>query len=182
MLKRFHDDGQPAEDIPLLHWNCQQALYQIQQRLDEILAHYPSRPLGWLLRRIVFPWGRHFRQPSDQLGHDCARLLLKPSTARDRLTASMFISRDPKEATGMLEYALEKVLAAKPIEQRLAQAGFQGTPQEALARALITKAEASLLEDAARATQEVIAVDDFDPEELAKGQIVPGSGLHAVAS
>ena len=182
VLKRFHDDGQPAEDVPLLHWNCQQALYQIQQRLDEILAHYPSRPLGWLLRRIVFPWGRHFRQPSDQLGHDCARLLLKPSTARDRLTASMFISRDPKEATGMLEYALEKVLAAKPIEQRLAQANFQGTPQEALARALITKAEASLLEDAARATQEVIAVDDFDPEELAKGQIVPGSGLHAVAS
>ena len=181
-LKRFHDDGQPAEDLPLLDWNCQQALYSIQHQLDEILAHYPSRPLAWLLRRIILPWGRHFHQPSDELGHRLARLLLRPSAARDRLTAGMYISRDPAEATGILEIALEKVIAARDIERRLEEAKFYGSPQDALAQGLIDAAEARLLDEAEQATQEVIAVDDFDPEELATGQILSEPELRAVAS
>ena len=181
VLKRFHDDGQPAEDLPLLVWNCQQALYRIQQQIDEILAHYPSRPLAWLLRRIVLPWGRPFHQPSDRVGHLCARLLMKPSEARDRLTAGMYISRDPSEATGILEIALEKVMAVREVERRLTKAKFYGSADEALSKRLINAAEARLLNEAEQATREVIAVDDFDPEEMAARQVLSKSELRAVA-
>lgn len=182
VLKRFHDDGQPAADQPLVDWNCQGALYRVQESLDDILANYPSKPIAFVLRRLVFPWGRRMHKAKDQLGHECARLLLKPSEARDRLTAGMFISRNPNDATGILEIALEKALAIKPIEQKLAKAGFSGTPEQAREAGLIDAGEAKLLQEAAAATEEVIAVDDFAPEELIPARYQDKPELHAIAS
>ncbi|MFZ1547559.1 MAG: acyl-CoA dehydrogenase, partial [Candidatus Nitrotoga sp.] len=42
-LKRFEDDGRPAEDLPLLHWAIQDALYRIQIAFDGVLQNFPSR-------------------------------------------------------------------------------------------------------------------------------------------
>ena len=173
VLKRYEDDGRQTDDLPLVHWNVQQGLYRIQQALDDILANFPSKPMGWLLRRVVFPWGRRWQKASDRLGHQVARLLLKPSAARDRLTADMFVSYDPDDVTGILEYALEKVLAAEPIEAKLAQAKHDGSLDEAVDAGLLSAAEAELLREAERATHKVIMVDDFAPEELSPRAVRP---------
>ena len=70
----------------------------------------------------MFPLGRRFRYPNDALGHEVASLLLEPSDARDRLTEGLYVSEDPQDITGRLEYALQKVLAAEPIERKLGKA------------------------------------------------------------
>jgi acyl-CoA dehydrogenase len=185
-LKRFEDDQRPEADLPLVHWNAQRELYTIQQTLDDILANFPSPLAGWLLRRLVFPWGRRWSKPSDHLGHACARLLLEPSEARDRLTRNMFISRDPKDITGILEYALEQVLAAEAIEVKLTRAGFTGTHDEAAGAGLISADEAHQLAEAAYAVDEVIRVDDFAPQEMSgqrqDSEAVAGAEKLALAS
>ena len=181
VLKRFEDDQRPADDLPLVHWNVQQELYTIQTRMDEILAHFPSRSLGWVLRRVLFPWGRRWQKPSDQLGHECASLLLQPSPSRDRLTAGMFISYDAEDATGVLEHALPLVLAAEPIEHKLSQADFSGTLEQAVVAGLMTMKEAEQLHAARAAVHEVIKVDDFAPEELTVQREAP-EPVHALAS
>jgi hypothetical protein len=77
--------------------------------------------VGRLLRIIVFPLGRSWRLPDDRLGAKVASLVLHPSAARDRLTRGMFLSTDPDDPVGRLEHALDAVIAAEPLEQRIYQ-------------------------------------------------------------
>ena len=182
VLKRFQDDGRPEQDLPLVRWNCIQSLHVIEDRFADILTNFPSKPVAWLLRRIVFPWGRRWQQPSDRLAQRCAWLLLKPSAARDRLTAGMFISDDPKDTTGCLEYTLEKVIAADLIERKMAQAGYRDQLTEAVQAGIISADDAELIIEAQRATDTVIHVDDFDPQELTANRTVPQTHVQALAS
>jgi acyl-CoA dehydrogenase len=167
-LMRFEHDGRPTADEPLLHWCCQSALFAIQQRLDEILVNFPSRPAAWVLRRFVFPLGPRRKAPADRLAARCASLLLDPGEARDRLTDGIFISHDAQDVTGRMEHALERVLAAEPIEKKLRERKV-GDPEKALAAGIISTAEAAILEEAADAVHAAISVDDFAPEAIGKG-------------
>lgn len=166
VLKRFEDEGRPAADLPLVQWSLQHSLHTCEQRIGEILDNFPSRPLAWLLRRALLPWGLRCRKPDDRLTAQCANLLLAPSAARDRLTAGIYVSFDPEDITGRLEYALEKVLSAEAIERKLAAAGHTGSLKAAVQAGLIDDMEAQQVIEAERATRYAIDVDDFDPAAL----------------
>lgn len=167
-LARFEQDGRPEEDEPLLDWCCESALYAIQQSLHAALTNFPFRSVAWLLRRIVFPYGLRRRPPSDRLGRKIASLLLEPSDARDRLTDGIFVGKRRDDITGRLEHALDRVLAAEPVERKLRDGGYR-SPRAALQAGAITAAEAELLDETAEAVRAAIMVDDFAPEELFKG-------------
>jgi acyl-CoA dehydrogenase len=173
VLMRFEHDGRPSADEPLLHWCCQSSLFAIQQRLDEILVNFPSRPAAWLLRRFVFPLGPRRKAPADRLAARCAALLLEPGEARDRLTDGIFVSRDPQDITGRMEHALERVLAAEPVEKKLRERKISD-PEQALVAGIISPAEAALLKEAADAVHAAISVDDFPPESIGNGAIGKG--------
>jgi acyl-CoA dehydrogenase len=175
VLKRFEDEDRPEQDQPLVNWVCQNALYTIQQRMDEILANFPSRPVGWILRRIVFPWGRHRRLPNDQVSHQIARLLMEPGAARDRLTAGVYVNHRPNDITGRIEHALELTLQAEPIERRIRDAQRDGRLHpnpgtdplvDAHAADVIDSAELELLRRTEAAVRLAIDVDDFAPDAL----------------
>ncbi len=173
VLMKFEHDGRPAADEPLVHWCCQNALLAIQQRLDEILVNFPVRPVAWLLRRFIFPFGPRRKAPTDRLAAHCATLLLEPGEARDRLTDGMFVSRDPQDITGRMEHALERALAAEPVEKKLRERKIND-PDKALAAGIISSAEAAILKEATEAVHAAISVDDFPPEEIGKGVIGKG--------
>ena len=177
VLKRYEDQGRPADDAVLVHWCCQLSLYRIQQSLDELLANFPSRGLAWMVRRLVFPFGRRWRHPDDRLGHQIASLLLTPSTARDRLTAGVYTTTDPDEAIGAIEQALVKVIAAESVEKRisaalrsgiLAKAGHRDVLEQAIEDGIINGDEAALVRDADLARRAVIMVDDFPADYWSK--------------
>jgi acyl-CoA dehydrogenase len=84
---------------------------------------------------------------------------------------------DPGDITGILEYALEKTIAAEAIETKLVKAEFTGTPDAAVNAGLISSDEAGLLAEATRAIDEVIKVDDFAPEDMSAQHREPGSVL-----
>lgn len=181
-LARFEHDGRPAEDEPLLHWCCQSALYAIQQRLDGIIANFPSRPAAWVLRRIVFPWGMRRKPPADRLAARCADITLEPSAARDRLTAGIFIPTGKDDITGCLEHALERAIEADPIERKLRDHGHASV-EDGLAAGTISEAEAVLLRETAEAVRTAIMVDDFAPDEIGKGEeLSPNKEMAAALS
>ena len=72
VLKRFEDDGAPAEDLPLVEYAVRDGLHTIQNQLDGVLCNLPMRPAAWFLRLIAFPLGRRKRAPADRLTHACA--------------------------------------------------------------------------------------------------------------
>ncbi|MGZ8967528.1 MAG: acyl-CoA dehydrogenase, partial [Gallionella sp.] len=71
-LKRFEDEGRPSEDLPLLHWSMQDALYKIEQAFAGVAQNFPNVLARGLLRTLIFPLGARLTPPSDALGHQVA--------------------------------------------------------------------------------------------------------------
>jgi acyl-CoA dehydrogenase len=170
-LKRFEDDGRPADDLPLLHWSVQDALFRAQQAFDGLFENFPSRFAAALLRRLVFPLGKPFAEPRDRLGQAVARLLLEPGAARERLTAGMFVPRSEDDSVGRLELALEAAVACEPIEARLRAAVKNGQlrakPEAELALdaqqlGILSASEVALMTRARALRRGVVMVDDFE--------------------
>ncbi len=173
-LKRFKDDGSPEEDLPIVRWISENAFYTIQQSFDGVIKNLPNRPAAWFLRIVIFPLGRRYAGASDRLGHQVARLLLSPSETRDRLTHGIFIASELNEPTGLIEDALQKVIAAEAAEKKIRAAiksGKVSSDNENLMRQcvelnVISEEEAELIEAATVARSLVIQVDDFAANEL----------------
>ena len=176
ILKTFEDTGRPAADLPLADWGLQDSLYHSQQALEEILANFPVSWMGPLLKRVVMPFGRSYRRPSDRLGHKVAKILMSPSEARDRLTRGAYWNRNPNDPIGRMEVALDKVLAAEPVEAKLQKAlGIKlnvTNLDDAIARGVkegvIDDMEVELLREGAEATLQAILTDEFTPEEFSR--------------
>ena len=90
-LKRFEDEGRQEEDLPLVRWGVEDALYKAQQALDGVLANYPNRLAAGLVRVLAFPFGLPHREPSDRLGSAIAELMQTPGAARERLVADSYV-------------------------------------------------------------------------------------------
>ena len=179
VLKRYQDDGQPAADLPLVQWACQDAFYNMQRALDGLISNFPNRAMALMLRVLVFPLGRRCRAPSDALGQDVAQLLLVPSDTRDRLTAGMYLPDAEHEPLREIEDALVKVIAAEGVEQKLKHAVKKGILHAgsdevmlntALNVGVIDEQEQQLYRDAAEARQRVIRVDDFAADLMSRSE------------
>ncbi len=146
--------------------------------------------MRWLLRAVVFPFGRHYDPAPDRLGGTIVGLVLKPGEVRDRLTRHIYISTDLADPTGILEVTLEKVVAAEEAEKKLEKAIRAGTIRryhgidwigDAVTKNVITDSEAALLREVETLVARVIAVDHFDPAELRPHYMQPDT-THAPPS
>ena len=168
-LKRFEDDDRPDSDLPLLQWSIQDALYQMQLAFYGLLDNFPNRIMAWKMRLLIFPLGRAFSPPSDELGHKVVKVLMTPGEARDRLTKSIYIPDSDNEPLGVLEQALQCAEKCKEANSKIRTAVKAGrvTAQgnekisEALEQGVITDTEAKSLHEMVSLRRSVIMVDDF---------------------
>jgi acyl-CoA dehydrogenase len=170
LLKQFEDRQWPSDELPLFRWGYEESLQRIQESFIELFQNLPSRPAAWILRLLIFPFGRPFAGPDDRLCRLVAQTLMDSSRLRDDLTSGIFIPTSLSDPLGRLEDALKKVTAAEPIEQRLRDAvrngRLKGIADEALLEAgtdagIITREEAEVVRHAVVARREAIQVDDF---------------------
>jgi acyl-CoA dehydrogenase len=169
-LKRYEEQGRLKDDLPFVHWAVRDALWQAQQAIDAVYANFPVKPLRWLLRWVVFPLGTPFRPAKDSHNHECARMLLEPGAARDRLTAGMYVPHDQSDATGILEAALRASIACEPIEKKIREAARGGALRAspgadfatlAHSQGVIGADELALWQAKEALRKDVIKVDDF---------------------
>jgi acyl-CoA dehydrogenase len=190
VLKRYEDEGRIKEDGPLVDAIARDHLHAIEQGFAAVFANFPNPVMRWIMRFLVFPLGRHQKPASDRETYRLARAVLQPGAFRDRLTMGAYVSMDPKDVTGVLEDGLLKVTRAEEIETKFVRAIKKGVIERRLDRdaitdaveaKVLTEAEASVLRLADQATDRVIKVDDFDPDELAAKQMTrrPISGRAA---
>jgi acyl-CoA dehydrogenase len=179
MLKRFEAQGRPAADQALLAWAFHDSIYKIQVALSRVVDNFPARGVRAMLLLLVFPLGRRERQPGDRLTHKVAQLMLAPSDTRSRLCNGIYTSARTGHPVGMMEQALPQIIIAEPLERKLQKAVKAGeasgiTWEERLRSAIesgaISASEADVMVRARELTAEIIAVDDFDSEDLRMGQ------------
>ena len=173
VLKRFEDDGANEEDRVFAEWAIQDSLYIVQQRLESILQNFPSKLLGRVLKRIVLPLGRPYREPADHLVQGIASRMLEPSAARNRLTAGTFIKLDKQDPVGLLEIALERAGDAEKTEKAIAKLDRalgsdllnMVSIKRAVSEGAIGELEAARLQEYRQLLDDVIRVDEFPPEQ-----------------
>jgi acyl-CoA dehydrogenase len=175
VLKRFHEDGEPISDLPLVEWSCQELLYECETAMQGVIVNFPAAWARIALRLIIKPLGNRRNKPDDQLGHGVARILIEPSEARSRLTRLVYSKAGESAPLGRMEEAFHKICAADELERKVMRAvkdnvlkslTFMEQIDEALACGLLSKTEAKQLTEAELARQAVIKVDDFNDEEL----------------
>jgi len=180
VLKRYEDDGRPEADRAVVDAVAQDLVFSMQSSFAAVFANFPNAVLRNLMRALVFPLGRHAKPASDRATYRLARSVMVPGEFRDRLTKGVFVSTDPRDVTGVLEDALIKVTRAEEIETKFVRAVKKGMIERRLDRdaitdavdaGVLTEAEAAILRLADQATDRVIRVDDFDPDELAARQL-----------
>jgi acyl-CoA dehydrogenase len=178
MLRRFEHDGRPAADQAILAWAFHDAIYKIQHAMRGVIDNYPFPWVRPFLRMVIFPLGRVERAPNDRLGHKVASLLLSPSETRDRLTRGIYTSDRAGFPIGVMEKLLPDVIAAEPLERKLLKAqragqisglGFEEQLESAQDQGMLSDKEYEFLLDVRKRTLDIIAVDDFELEELQAG-------------
>jgi acyl-CoA dehydrogenase len=171
-LKFYDQRGRQQDELPLLRWALYDSSFKIQVALDGIIANFPNRLIAFVLRRLVFPRGLTLIQPSDEMGHDVAELLIQPSAARNRLIAGIYLPKDENDVIGRLEAAMHAVIAVEPIEAkvkaakkagRLTARGGDAQWDEAMRLSVITETELAQWKRMRVLQRDVIRVDDFDP-------------------
>lgn len=163
-LKRWQDEGRQEADLPLLNYAAATAFQRIQSALDDVITNLPARWAAWVLRFLT--WSRQRRQgPNDRLTVACSELIYQPSATRDRIVGAVFegCSRD---GVGTLNTCYATVVKMAPVMKRLREAGK--TPPEALAEGLIGESEKADIDRMTTLVAEVIAVDEYSAEELAR--------------
>ncbi len=175
VLKRYEDDGRHEADLPLVHWGVQDALFQAEQAIADLLRNFPNRLVAGMLSVVVFPTGRHHQAPSDRLDHELAKIIQTPSATRDRLGRGQYLTPSEFNPAGLLESALKDVIAAEPIHARLCKELGKNLPftrlnelaKQALGAGNITQDEAAILIRAEESRLRSINVDEFEADALA---------------
>ncbi|SIR23749.1 acyl-CoA dehydrogenase [Shewanella morhuae] len=172
-LKRYEDEGRQTDDLPLVQWAVEDALYKLQASLDDLLDNFPAG-LGGVLRVVMFPFGRPLKRPSDVLDHKVAKIMQTPCESRNRLGKGQFWTNSEHNAVGIQEQTLLDIIASEPLHDKVCKASGKRLPfmwldkvaAEGKALGVLTDAEVLLLEKAEIGRMKSINVDDFDPAEL----------------
>lgn len=172
-LKRYEDEGRQIDDLPLVQWAVEDALYKLQASLDDLLDNFPMG-LGGALRVVMFPFGRPLKRPSDVLDHKVAKIMQTPCESRDRLGKGQFWTNSEHNAVGIQEQTLLDIIASEPLHDKVCKASGKRLPfmwldkvaAEGKALGVLSDDEVNLLERAEIGRMKSINVDDFDPAEL----------------
>lgn len=173
-LRRFHLDGRPKEDAPLMKWAVERSLYKAEEALYELIDNHPSAFAKWMLKPLIFPMGRRNRPPSHKLDAQVADAITTPGPVRDRLTRLIYKPKAEHEYMARLERAFDLCQKAGPHETALFRAAKKGQLSqtenyermidEAREKELITPDIHALLQDAMKARADIVQVDYFPQE------------------
>ncbi len=185
-LKRYQDEGRQTEDLALVQWAIEDALYKLQDSLDALLNNFPMG-LGKILRVVIFPFGRPVKRPSDQLDHQVAKIMQTPCASRTRLGKGQFWTASKHNVVGIQEQTFKDILACEPLHYKICKASGKHLPfmwldklaAEGRALGILSEEEIELLERAEIGRMKSINVDDFDPEELKAQRLESKTQHHA---
>lgn len=174
-LKYYKDQGEQAGDLPHMQWVLDDCLAKISVAFDEFFRNFPNRIVAGMLRVFVFPLGRPYTGASDDLGNQLAEAMMEPGEFRDRMTNGIFISKDPNDATGRMEVALDMLAKIEPLYDKFARAVSKGkveghdTPTQlanCVETGILSKDEAKQVEEYDKHRYDSILTDAFDPDYL----------------
>ena len=178
VLKYSADQGRNEEDLPFVQWAIAWSLNKFWLSMDSILSNFPNKWISFGLRTVIMPLGRPTKPPKDKLNREITKLMNHESSLMTRFASEIFISEDKDDQIRIVHEAFRETLGVAPIRKKVLDALRNKTIQsgtykqnikDCVDAKIITPEEAEQLSHAEELCNIVIAVDDFDPEDLKKG-------------
>ncbi len=163
-LKRWQDEGRQEADLPLLEYAATRTFATIGKLLSEVLENFPSAWARVVARIVTLPGGGS-TGPDDELVARCADLIYEPSATRERITGRLHGGCN-RDGMAKLNEAYAAVIDLEPVMKKLRK--DRKTPDEALAAGMITEEDRRRIADMEKLVDDVVAVDDFTPDEIAR--------------
>lgn len=180
-LRRFEAEGRKKEHLPFLEYSVRHGFNEIQRAFEGIFYNMEIPGMRWLLKGPVSWWARmnKFTSPaSDEIGAKISEALQTPGKLRDEITTPGLYIPDAKEpGLGMLDDVFKKSHEAKSIIKKIRKAIRAGqlpknkperSLKEALEAGVISKDEATLMEQVESLRYEAIMVNAFTVEQYKK--------------
>jgi acyl-CoA dehydrogenase len=175
VLKHYENDGCPDEDLPVVQWSLDYLINHYQEAFRGIIHNYPSRPLAYLLRILIFPLGMHFKAPCDKLETRLVQTVTENNATRDRLVSGLYMGQGGNNPLAHVNEVFLQSLALEPLHKNIRQAiKDKALPrlhsieliEKARDEGVISKEEADQLIAFDKRLMSVIHVDDFEQDEL----------------
>ncbi|TNF65714.1 MAG: acyl-CoA dehydrogenase [Gammaproteobacteria bacterium] len=170
VLKHFKDYGENKEELPYVKWALDHCLYQAQEALYEYSYNFPSKAIGWYIRKLCFPYGRSYRKPSDHLEHKITQSAMKNDVFRQRVASRLFTS-DKSTPLYKVNEAFIKLLDVEALYTKLYQAVKKGIIKKepidvmlkvALVNNVLTDIEVKQINEAEALRLDALEVDEFN--------------------
>ena len=175
-LKFFRDHNEPEEEFALLAWSCEYCLSEFWSAMSRLLDNFPNRPIAWLLRGIVMPFGKGFIAPNDKRNLAVTKCLTTENPVRNRLLEKCIIAQSNDDGVQIVMQAFKATIETEEIYKKIQRAIkkgeivaanlFPNTIQLAYKANIINEHEAKQLNEAHLKVTKAIAVDDFAPQDF----------------
>jgi acyl-CoA dehydrogenase len=170
--------GTKANADQQLHakWALSFCFYNAQKAMLAFCANFPSRPLGFLMRLIAFPFGQTMRYPSDALDHRLARLMTNNNSYRESLKKNIYLSGDSQQAIDKMELALQLILKNEALYKkvndlkRVGVNSLKARLQEKVDKKELSIDEMQTLLEVEKARWDAIQVDEFSFDSMKEKQ------------
>ena len=181
---------------PLVEWVVESKMHESEEMLEDLIKNFPledgyklkvagkelSVDIKSMLDKNIFPKGRKYQKPSDNLVSQVAASITSPGKVRDWLREGMIVPDDDKNVIRYLEMAfdyiqttekpvLEKLQGAldRKAYKKLAASDSKTFIANVTATGLLTPDEVAVLEKAQQYRQKVIEVDYYETKNLRTG-------------
>lgn len=175
VLKNYYDEGEPASYRAVVDWVMQMICVELESTMDAISRNMPNRYLGWMLRRVVLPFGKRSKVAKDKVGFKVAAEMQKPSALRDLFAEDMYMEPTEVNPAGLVCAHLQEMIDVEPLlkcYQRAVKNGdidaytFEEGIEQAVEKNVLTESEKEQVLAAQVIRNACNMVDDFNPSDI----------------
>ncbi len=177
-LKYYEDHTKNAKSLAHVKWCIEYSLYQIQEAFYGVFSNFTQPAWGCFLKCVIFPWGRSYKMPSDQLVHELAKMTMVSDEFRDEITHCVFVGKEERDPILRIERTFQKFMEVEPLLKKIHKAmhdkvipkhGSRAERLAALAKTgVLTPAELASVKEFEAMRFDVMSVDNFPAEFFKK--------------
>lgn len=161
LIKYYHENEEPLNEWPFVEWALDYCLSEIQIAFDGLFTNFPKRWVAFLMRCIIFPWGRAYFPPKDRTSFSVAKAMQEVNGVRDHLTRYCYIG-STEEAIGRLENAFREWQKVKLLWKKIPGTGdLSDRIDAAYKESQLTLNERDQLKAFAALYRDALQVDEF---------------------
>lgn len=174
VLRAYQQNEEKPDEKLHAQWALSYCFYQAQKSMIAFCRNFPSKPLGFLMRLLAFPFGQTFAYPSDKLEHQLAQRMMQNNHYRERMKKLIFLSGDVKQSVDRMEHALQLIIKSEALYKKAADlkrfkfSALKEKLTDKIAKGELTQVEVEEIIAVERACWDAIQVDEFSFESMKK--------------